>query len=121
MKSPTEAVNDFGGVVKNIAPAKMPPQLFQEDVGGDRTRQGSWKRRRGIAHTTIEKTDLPVTCIAGFSIPGISKGYMVCEGTNVFGYVDVEQQSDLLTPADAGRFYFAIANTSGAALLLPGI
>ena len=48
-------------------------------------------------------------------------GYMVCEGTNVFGYVDVEQQSDLLTPAGAGRFYFAVASTSGAALLLPGI
>jgi len=34
MRSEIESVTDFGGIAKNIAPAKMPPQLFQEDVGG---------------------------------------------------------------------------------------
>jgi len=121
MKSRIERIDDFGGITKDIAPAKLPNQLFQEDVGGDRTRRGSWKRRRGFAHTTIPKTGSAVTCLAGFSIPGISKGYMVCEGTNVHGYVDVEQQSDVITPAGAGRFYFASGSTSGAALLLPGV
>lgn len=121
MRSEIESVTDFGGIAKNIAPAKMPPQLFQEDVGGDRTRRGSWKRRRGIAHTTISKKAGVITCLSGFSIPGISKGYLVCEGTNIHGYVDVEQQSDLLTPVNAGRLYFAINTNSGAALLVPGI
>lgn len=121
MRSDIESVNDFRGIAKNVAPAKMPPQLFQEDVGGDRTRQGSWKRRRGIAHTTINKKAAAITCLSGFSIPGISKGYLVCEGTNIHGYVDVEQQSDLLTPAGAGRLYFYIPEQSGSALLVPGI
>ena len=121
MRSATESITDFGGIAKDVAPAKMPPQLFQEDVGGDRTRRGSWKRRRGMAHTTIDKTAAAITCLSGFSIPGISKGYLVCEGTNIHGYVDVEQQSDLLTPALAGRLYFVLDTQSGSALLVPGV
>ena len=121
MKSRIERIDDFKGITKDIAPAKLPNQLFQEDKGGDRTHRGSWKRRRGLAHTTIGKVNAVVTCISGFSIPGISKGYMVCEGTNIHGFVDVEQQSDLLTPALAGRLYFVLNTQSSSALLVPGI
>ena len=121
MKSRVEIIDDFKGITKDIAPAKLPNPLFQEDKGGDRTHRGSWKRRRGLAHTTIPKVAAAVTCLSGFSIPGISKGYMVCEGTNIHGFVDVEQQSDLLTDPDAGRLYFPLRDQSGSALLVPGI
>ena len=103
MKSPDEAITDFQGIAKDVAPAKLPPQLFQEDKGGDRTRRGSWKRRRGFLHTNAPVVSSPITCITGFHIP-FSYGYIIVEGTNIQGTTGVDIQTD-----DApllGRFLF---------------
>ena len=106
MKSPDEAITDFQGIAKDIAPAKLPPQLFQEDLGGDRTRRGSWKRRRGLKHTNSPKQVLPVTCITGFHMP-FSHGYIIATTGAVSvtnGTTNLGIQDD--TTALVGRFIF---------------
>ena len=93
MKSPDEAITDFQGIAKDIAPAKLPPQFFQEDLGGDRTRRGSWKRRRGLIHTNAPKTDNAITCITGFHMP-FSRGYIAVEGIEINGTTNLDIQDD---------------------------
>ena len=94
MKSPDEAITDFQGIAKDIAPAKLPPQFFQEDLGGDRTRRGSWKRRRGLLHSDTPAVASAITCITGFHMP-FSYGYIVAEGTNIQGTTGIDIQSDV--------------------------
>ena len=103
MESRPESINDFQGIAKDIAPAKLPPQFFQEDLGGDRTRRGSWKRRRGFIHTNAPKVSNPVTCITGFHMP-FSHGYIIAEGTSLQGTTNMGIQDD--TTALVGRFVF---------------
>lgn len=93
MKSKPEFINDFQGIAKDIAPAKLPPQLFQEDLGGDRTKRGSWKRRRGLTHTNIPKMASPVTCLTGFHMP-FSHGYVFGEGALIQGATNLAAQTD---------------------------
>ena len=92
MKSPDEAITDFQGIAKDIAPAKLPPQLFQEDLGGDRTKRGSWKRRRGFLHANVAKMTDAITCIAGFHMP-FTYGYIMAEGTTINGTTNMDVQS----------------------------
>ena len=109
MKSPDEAITDFQGIAKDIAPAKLPPQLFQEDKGGDRTRRGSWKRRRGFLHTNTPAVASAITCITGFHMP-FSHGYVAAEGINIQGTTNMGIQTD-----DApliGEFLFNEADLS---------
>ena len=109
MKSPDEGITDFQGIAKDIAPAKLPPQFFQEDLGGDRTRRGSWKRRRGLIRTNVPVVASPITCITGFHMP-FSYGYIIAEGVNSQGTTNVDVQTD-----DApllGEFLFDEADLS---------
>tara|TARA_E500000331_G_C16945953_1_gene578295 strand:+ start:195 stop:533 length:339 start_codon:yes stop_codon:yes gene_type:complete len=109
MKSPGEGINDFQGIAKDIAPAKLPPQFFQEDLGGDRTKRGSWQRRRGFIHTNVPKMTNPVTCLTGFHMP-FSHGYMFVEGAVIRGAVDLGAQTD--TSSLAGMLDFSQADQS---------
>ena len=109
MKSPDEAITDFQGIAKDIAPAKLPPQFFQEDLGGDRTRRGSWKRRRGLIHTNAPKTDNAITCITGFHMP-FSRGYIAVEGIEINGTTNLDIQDNATSLV--GRFLFDDANLS---------
>jgi len=93
MKSKPESINDFQGIAKDIAPAKLPTQLFQEDVGGDRTKRGSWKRRRGMKHVNVTKLSGPVRCITGFHMP-FSHGYLFTDGQYIRGTMDINVQDD---------------------------
>ena len=93
MRSPDEGINDFQGIAKDIAPAKLPASFFQEDQGGDRTKRGSWKRRRGFKHTNTQKLSGAVTCITGFHMP-FSHGYIFCQGNVIQGVMDIGVQDD---------------------------
>ena len=115
MKSPDEAITDFQGIAKDIAPAKLPPQFFQEDLGGDRTRRGSWKRRRGLIHTDAPKTDNAITCISGFSMP-FSYGYIAVEGVEINGTTNLGIQDD--TVLLLGRLDFSNSLLSHEVTLL---
>ena len=109
MRSKPESIDDFQGVVKDIAPAKLPPHFFQEDLGGDRTKRGSWKRRRGLIRTNVPTVASAITCITGFHMP-FSHGYIIAEGVYSQGTTNIGVQTD-----DApllGEFLFNEADLS---------
>ena len=115
MRSPDEAITDFQGIAKDIAPAKLPPQFFQEDLGGDRTKRGSWKRRRGMIHVNIVKQASPITCISGFHMP-FSHGYAIASGLNLKGAMNLTFQGNVTNLE--GQFDFSEADLSHEITLL---
>jgi hypothetical protein len=88
-----EAENDFLGVNKNIPPQRLPDGMFQEDVGGDRFQMGSWRRRRGMRHTDKIGLSSPIASMIGFEMPGGDFALVVVNGSTVYGFVNVSQQS----------------------------
>jgi hypothetical protein len=100
-----EIVSEFNGVAQDVAPAVMPPNLFQEDQGGDRYFRGSWRRRRGMIHTGLAKFDDPVTSLIGFEMAGDDFAIVVVEGTNVHGFLNTAEQ-DYTIPTGWGETGF---------------
>lgn len=101
-KTELRGEDSFNGVVRDVDKAKLPPGAFQIDEGGDRYNRGSWRRRRGLAHTDIAKVSSPITFVLGFEMPGVDFALMFVEGTNVRGETNVAQQT--YTTADLGGY-----------------
>lgn len=89
----TEVDSDFLGASKNIPPQRLPQGLFQEDSGGDRFHIGSWRRRRGFRHTDTIGLSTPIASMIGFEMPGGDFALVVVNGSTVYGFVNVAQQS----------------------------
>lgn len=90
-----ETVDSFRGVAQDVPPPKLPDGLFQVDEGSDRFRRGSWRRRRGMRHSSLSKFSSAVTSILGFDLAGPDYGFLVVEGNNVHGFTNVTQQADV--------------------------
>ena len=101
MSRGVESIDEFKGIAKDVRPAKLPAQLFQEDVGGDRYYRGVWRRRRGMRHTDQAKFSNPVLGIIGMDAPGSDYPVMFIEGTNLQGFSNVATQDDT---SDEGGF-----------------
>lgn len=85
--------SDFLGVNKNVPPQRMAEGMFQEDVGGDRYRLGSWRRRRGFRHTDRIGLSDPIDSMIGFEMPGGDFAMVVVNGSTIYGFVNVSQQA----------------------------
>lgn len=105
MADDLEEINQFDGVAQDAAPSALPPNLFQEDQGGDRYFRGQWRRRKGMLHTTMSKFSSPVTSLIGFEMPGEDFAIVVVEGTNVHGNLNVTEQ-DYTIPDGWGETSF---------------
>ncbi len=100
-----EAIEEFGGVAQDMAAQALPPNLFQEDQGGDRFFRGQWRRRKGMLHSSLAKFDSPVTSLIGFEMAGEDFAIVVVEGSNVHGNLNVTEQ-DYAIPSGWGETGF---------------
>lgn len=91
MRSPLEGTRKWSGVNRNVAAPNLPDDLFQIDHGSDHSKPGSWKRRRGMRHTSLDQFASPVLTILGLDLPGPENAYVVVEGTNAQGFLDVTE------------------------------
>lgn len=66
MKPGRAQIENFEGIVLNVHRARLKPQFFQIDDNGDRTSRGSWKPRRGLAHSNVAKDGADIDSIYGF-------------------------------------------------------
>lgn len=99
MKSPIEGARQWSGVNRHAAKINLPSKLFQIDHGSDRYRPGSWRRRRGMRHTSLPKYGSAVTTIIGLDLPGVDLALLVAEGANAQGNLNVVEQT---VPAAGG-------------------
>ncbi len=83
--------NEFQGVSKNAPAPRLPPGVFQEDVGGDRYSLGTWRRRKGMRHTNQTGLVSPIASMIGFEMPGGDFALVVVNGTTIYGFVNVTQ------------------------------
>lgn len=97
-----EEIEDFRGMNTNIPAQRLPDQMAQVDEGSDRYRRGSWRRRRGMRHSSLPKFDGPILGILGFDLKGPDYAVLLVEGTNVQGNLNVTQQDDSGGGAGAG-------------------
>ena len=93
MRPGSSAITDFQGVAKDIHPARLPGELFQEDVGGTRFKRGTWRRRKGMRHTSVAKQGNRVDSILGFELPGEGFALIVSGEGQVDGFTNVTEQT----------------------------
>lgn len=86
--SEREQESSFKGEALDRAPTKLPPGVFRLDKGGDRTRPGSWRRRRGIVRTNLAKVDDAIRTLIGFEMPGGDYALVRGEGNSLWGDVN---------------------------------
>lgn len=103
MRERPETISQFGGVAKDVTPQALPPNLFQEDEGGERYFRGAWTRRRGMLRTELQKFDAAVTSLVGFTLPGGVYALAVVAGEEVHGFTDVDEQ-DFTVDTTTGGF-----------------
>ena len=87
-------INDFQGTALDVHRARLPDGKFQVDEGGDHFEQGSWKVRRGMAHTDEPKRSAAIDTILGFSLSGPDFALLYTEGTNAHGALNTGTQDD---------------------------
>ena len=92
MQTGRNEIQTFEGIDLDKPAAKLPPQLFQEDVGGDRFKRGSWKRRRGMRRICVLKRDNPIETLLGFELGGPGFGLLLVEDGNALGGTDMVVQ-----------------------------
>ena len=80
---------EFSGIQLQTPRSNLPPGFFQEDVGGDHFKRGSWKRRRGMRRMCVQQRASAITTILGFELGGPGFAYLNAEGTNVYGGTDL--------------------------------
>jgi hypothetical protein len=86
-RQPRES-SPFSGVAQDEPRTALPDGRFQEDQGGDRTKRGAWRRRRGLLRNTdVGSQDFPVVTLLGF-YGGLEPSLIVVAGTNVVGLPD---------------------------------
>lgn len=78
----------FTGVQRDAHRSRLGEGRFQEDVNGDRSDEGTWKRRRGYQRMAVERQDASVTTIFGFELRGADFGLVVVSGTDAEGVVN---------------------------------
>lgn len=84
---------EFLGVAKDFPAPRLPPGLFQDDIGGDRYKIGAWRRRKGMRHTSCADLGGAVVSLIGFEMPGLDFALLAVETTNVHGFTNVTQQA----------------------------
>jgi hypothetical protein len=85
-------IGEFKGLALDVHRTSMPADLFQVDEGGDRFNRGTWKRRRGMRHTTFPRAPDPIRTLLGFEMPGLDFGLLVNESTRIHGVLNVTEQ-----------------------------
>lgn len=101
-RSETEDVEQFRGVRKDASRTSLPAGFFQEDEGSDRYKRGTWRRRRGMRHSSLAKQTNAVTALIGMDLPGSDFSLLLVEGTNAQGFSNVAIQTDSVVTASSG-------------------
>lgn len=99
-----DAVDQFQGVSLSTPRGVLGQGLFQADVGGDRFKRGSWRRRRGSRHTDVAKKDNAITAILGFEFAGAGFAVVLVEGVKAHGHTDAAEQSWVIPAAGIGEY-----------------
>jgi len=101
-RSRPEEIRSFRGLRKDVSRIHMPAGFCQEDMGSNRYKQGSWKRRRGMLHSNVAKQSSAITAIIGMDLPGSDYALLMVEGTNAQGFANVVIQPNTVAPITDG-------------------
>lgn len=85
-------IQEFRGVALDVHRTSLPGGWFQQDVGGDRYKNGSWRRRRGMRHTNVDKKAAALTTLIGFEVAGSGFATLMVAGVQAHGHPDVAEQ-----------------------------
>lgn len=90
MPASVHRIDDFGGVARDVHPAKLPPQLFQADEGSDLSERGTWKVRRGRSRVPILPMAGSIETICAFETPAGSIALVLIDNLGNFrGYAQL--------------------------------
>ena len=77
-------IDDFRRVTQDIAPGRLPPELFQADEGGDLSARGTWRCRRGQTKLGFNPGSGAIRTLFAFRTPPGSLGFIVIDDNGVF-------------------------------------
>lgn len=100
---PGEEIKDFRGVARDIHRARLSPDQFQIDEGGDHYERQTWKLRRGQVRTTIDTQTDSIQTLLGFEIPGGAFSTLVVAGATATGEQGVGEQEPTVDESGFGE------------------
>lgn len=97
-------IEDFRGVAQDVAPGRLPPELFQADEGGDLSARGTWRLRKGQTKLGFAPGVGAIRTVYAFRTPAGSLGFVVIDDAGNFrGFAYVTASGGPVpneTPAD---------------------
>lgn len=85
-------VRQFSGRDDTQSPTRLPPEKAQEDLGGDHSVEGAWRRRKGLRHVDDNSTTSEITGVLGWHARGGDRAVLVVSGTEVHGLTNLDMR-----------------------------